>query len=274
MRPVGITFGVIKEINSNLLASENSMDAKTINYPPEMFSKLVEVETSHWWFCARNKVLVWAMQKFVGDCRDFLEVGCGTGFVIEAFSRAFPTLKLSGTEYFSEGLSVARNRVPTAEFRQLDITKMDEIELHGCVGCFDVLEHIADDRAALGGIHQALLPGGYLMLTVPQHPGLWSVVDESAGHVRRYERADLTKKLKDANFEIIFCSSFVSLLSPLMWLNRRAKPKQDLLGELEVPRWLNRILEIIMGFELILLDLGIRFPFGGSLLLVARKKHT
>ena len=250
------------------------MDAKTINYPPEMFSKLVAIESSHWWFCARNKVLIWAMQKFGGSCGDFLEVGCGTGFVLEAFSRAFPRLKLSGAEYFSEGLSAAQSRVPTAQFRKLDITKMDENEQRGCVGCFDVLEHIVDDRAALGGIHQALRSGGYLMLTVPQHPSLWSAVDEYAGHIRRYERKDLTNKLRDANFEIVFCSSFVTLLSPLMWFSRKAKPKQGPLEELAVPRWINRILEIIMGFELILLDLGIRFPFGGSLLVVAQKKCT
>ncbi|MBK9774090.1 MAG: class I SAM-dependent methyltransferase [Candidatus Obscuribacter sp.] len=49
-----------------------------------------------------------------------LEVGCGTGFVIQAIGRSNPHLKLYESELFSEGLHFAKLRSPTVEFMQLD----------------------------------------------------------------------------------------------------------------------------------------------------------
>jgi len=250
------------------------MTKQAIYYPSEVFPGLAAAEATHWWFRARNKILKWAFSKFAGNCRDFLEIGCGTGFVLEGFSHAFPQLRLSGSEYFEEGLSFAKQRVPSADFRQIDATKMDDFELYDCIGAFDVIEHIEEDVVVLQNIHRALRSGGYLMLTVPQHRWLWSIVDEHSHHCRRYTRKDLVEKIRHAHFEPVFVSSFVSLLVPLMWLNRRKtelKADFDLLAEFHIPRWLNASLEWVMGIEFFLMRIGVRFPIGGSLLVVARK---
>ncbi|NBV49811.1 class I SAM-dependent methyltransferase [bacterium] len=250
------------------------MKATEGHYPSDMFPKLAAAESTHWWFRSRNKVIIWAVQNFVKSCRDFLEIGCGTGFVLEGLSREFPSFTLSGSEYFPEGLSFAKKRVPRAQFKQLDATKMEEKEKYDCIGAFDVLEHIDDDRRVLQNIHRALRPGGYLAITVPQHRWLWSVVDEHAQHVRRYEKADLISKLRAAGFGVVFCSSFVSLLVPLMWLSRLTANKKenfDSMSEFQISGWVNKALEQVMNLELGLLKIGIRLPLGGSLLVVAVK---
>lgn len=250
------------------------MPHKTANYPSEVFPKLAAAEANHWWFRSRNKILIWAVQNFVRGCRDYLEIGCGTGFVLEGFSRAFPDFNLSGSEYFLEGLAFAKERIPQADFRQLDAIQMKDHELYDCVGAFDVLEHIDDDRKVIQNIHRALRPGGSFLITVPQHRWLWSVVDEHAQHVRRYEKADLISKLESTGFDVVFRSSFVSLLVPLMWLSRLAANKKenfDPMSEFRISGWLNKALEQLMNLELWLLKIGVRFPVGGSLLVVARK---
>ena len=56
---------------------------------------------------------------------------------------------------------------------RLDLTNMREIadgRFDVLVAC-DVLEHIADERAALGEIRRVLRPGGAAILTVPQQDG-------------------------------------------------------------------------------------------------------
>jgi hypothetical protein len=70
-------------------------------------------------------------------------------------------------------------------------------------------------------------------------------------------------------------TSFVSLLLPLMMLSRRMQRKPtagyDVLAELRVGRITNFLLESLLAIERGLIRLGIRFPAGGSLLVVARR---
>ena len=242
-------------------------------YSPDLFAHLASVEGGHWWFRARNRVLLWVLATKVGHFQNLLEVGCGTGFVLKELRRAYPHAELFGADYFNEGLDFARKRVPTALFRQQDITEMTEAEQFDVIGAFDVIEHIEQDEDVLRNLARALQPGGALLLTVPQHRWLWSTVDEQACHVRRYVRKELLDKVRDVGLQVEYVTSFVSILLPAMWANRlRARSEDfDELSEFRLPVWLNSLLEAAMCLELVLLKSGVRFLAGGSLLVLARK---
>lgn len=64
----------------------------------------------------------------------------------------------------------------------------------------NVLEHIEDDRMALSQCFRILRPGGHLLILVPALQFLYSDMDKSVGHFRRYERADLENKIQTADF--------------------------------------------------------------------------
>lgn len=155
----------------------------------------------------------------------------------------------------------------------MNLLQMEDVEKYDAIGAFDVLEHVEDDKKAFIGLARALKPDGFLVLTVPQHMWLWSGTDQVACHVRRYEAQDLRDKLKSAGFRVIQCISFVSLLLPLMVLIRRASIGRnwDPLAELRVHRFVNLFLATVMKIEKILIRAGIRFPAGGSLLVLAEK---
>ena len=93
--------------------------------------------------------------------------------------------------------------------------------------------------------------------------------------MRRYNRAELVRKVTRSGLTVEYMTSFVSLLVPIMWLSRLRSNNvnYDPMDEFQIPKWLNRLLEMIMAFELGLLKIGIRLPFGGSLLLQARKRN-
>lgn len=150
---------------------------------------------------------------------------------------------------------------------------MAEDSAYDCIGSFDVIEHIDDDELVLYNFHRALRSGGFLLLTVPQHPWLWSSADAYAHHVRRYTRSELRAKVMKAGFRILDCSSFVSLLLPLMVLQRLTSRHEpyDPDDEFKISPFLNQCLYFVMRFEVFLLRLGLRFPVGGSLLLLAQK---
>lgn len=243
-------------------------------FRPEYFEALAKLEAGHFWFRNRNRIILWALRKYFPDLRRYLEIGCGTGFVLSAVGSAYPDAALTGSEVFSAGLPYAAGRVPRAELLQMDARKIPYAEHFDAVGAFDVLEHIGEDEAALRAIHGALRHGGGLVLTVPQHPWLWSRQDELACHERRYTAKELVEKLDRAGFKVRLCTSFVSLLLPLMWMTRRLgtdPAKEDTMSELRIGNTANRLLGSIMSLEFAALRLGVRFPLGGSLLIVAER---
>jgi len=242
-------------------------------FPPKAFDGLAAQEDSNWWFRSRNKIIIWAITKYASNPETFLEIGCGTGFVLQGINKTFPDTALYGDEYFEEGLKHAKIRVPEASFRHLDATKMKDRDCYDAIGAFDVIEHIEDDNTALKNCFQALKKEGHLFLTVPQHMWLWSQVDEDACHVRRYTQLDIICKVEQSGFHVLTSSSFISFLLPLMFLSRKALSKKTSASknEVEISSWLNFLFEAIMKVEIYFIKLGARFPFGGSLILVAKK---
>lgn len=240
------------------------------------FKELAELEAVNFWFRARNKLILWALYKYYPGLSSFLEIGCGTGFVISAISKRFPKVKLSGSEYFEEGLVYARQRLPGAEFTQMDARHIPyELEFEA-IGAFDVLEHIEEDEVVLQQIYNALKSGGFMFITVPQHRWLWSAVDKYACHVRRYDAKELHQKVYRTGFEIIRSTSFVSTLLPAMYLSRllqwnKTDMNMDDVAGLHINPILNKIFEWFISIELALIRVGISLPVGGSRLLVARK---
>jgi len=142
------------------------------------------------------------------------------------------------------------------------------------VGLFDVLEHVVEDQVALENVYRAIKPGGGLLLTVPQHPWLWSAADDYAFHKRRYTRTDLKRKLESAGFSILRITSFMSLLLPLMAsvrLMKRDSSEFNPLRELTIGATQNRCLKAVLFAESLFIRPGLSLPHGGSLMVVASK---
>ena len=66
----------------------------------------------------------------------------------------------------------------------------------------NVLEHLKDDRQVLESIRTALLPGGILILLVPNGPAAFGTLDEALGHYRRYTRPLLKDLLAQTGYEL------------------------------------------------------------------------
>ena len=249
---------------------------ESAGFKASYFEQLASLEAKNFWFCARNRLIIWALKHYYPQCRSFLEIGCGTGFVLSSIADAFANLDIQGSEIFTAGLSFAASRVPTHKLMQMDARHIPFIEEFDCIGAFDVLEHIEEDTQVLEQIHQALNQRGMLFLTVPQHPWLWSPVDDHACHVRRYSAKGLHAKLKGSGFKILRSTSFVTSLLPVMLISRliqtvsfrkAVKPNAGL----DISPRLNFIFEKILDVEIYLIKNKINFPMGGSRFVIAQK---
>lgn len=254
-----------------------ALAATNTGFRSDYFADLADLEAGSFWFRARSALITWAIGTYLPAPRHVLEIGCGTGFVLSGIRSAFPSADLAGSEIFTAGLAFAAARVPSARFYQMDARRIPFREEFDVIGAFDVIEHIAEDEAVLAEVAEALRPGGGVLITVPQHPALWSAQDEHAFHVRRYVAADLRRKVEAAGLEVLRMTSFVSLLLPFMFVSRRRMrarapdPEFDAIDAVRLPRPVNTALEAVMTIERALIRLGVSFPAGGSLLVVARK---
>ena len=243
------------------------------HFPKENFAELYQLEKGHFWFEARNNIIIHFMNKYLTSFKKphILEVGCGTGFVLEGLSKSNPDFQLSGTELYLEGLRFARLRSPHLDFFQADARDLPFKEKYDAICAFDVVEHIEEDRDTLKSMHSSLKSGGYLFLSVPQHMWLWSSEDDAACHKRRYTRAEMTEKLTTAGFKVIKSTSFVFTLLPLMYISRKTKSSETSLNEFNISKLTNNFLRFMMKIDEALIYSGISLPVGGSLFCVAQK---
>jgi SAM-dependent methyltransferase len=239
------------------------------------FGPLAALEAGHFWFRGRNAIITWALGKYGARVSSFMEVGCGTGFVLQSISRGFPMIRLVGSDIYPEGIAFAAKRIVGGHFMQMDARQIPFISEFDAVGAFDVIEHIDEDGLVLQQIYRALKPGGLLLLTVPQHRWLWSTVDEHACHVRRYTMRELHDKIAQVGFTIVRSTSFVTSLLPFMLISRLSRRGNsesfDPYAEFRINPILNRIFEWFLLLELWFIRMGISFSVGGSRLIVAAK---
>jgi glycosyltransferase involved in cell wall biosynthesis len=118
--------------------------------------------------------------------------------------------------------------------------------------CSDVLERLEADEQVLRSFHEALLPGGHCIVTVPAGAWLYSVTDREMGRLRRYSQAELREKMAAAGFEIVSTRSVGRLWALAWWFcgrvlrRRRLGPRPRLWADrlLPVTRWLDYCLPV------------------------------
>lgn len=137
-----------------------------------------------------------------------LDIGCGSGLITKVLAEA--SAQVVAVEVSEEAVDVSRHTLGEASnvlLKVVDVFQSREA-IDVWRGSFDlvvlseVLEHIQDDEGALDTVRQLLGERGWLLVTVPGDPKLWNTEDEQAGHVRRYTREELRRKLTKQGFEI------------------------------------------------------------------------
>jgi SAM-dependent methyltransferase len=246
-----------------------------VGFEQSSFDHLPELEEGSFWFRARNALIIWAVRAYFPHARSLLEVGCGSGYVLSGMHAGFPELRLAGSELSTRGLEIARRRLPNAELMQMDARRIPFDSEFDLVGAFDVIEHVDEDVLVLRQMAQAAKPGGGILVTVPQHPRLWSPADEFSHHCRRYLRNELASKLASAGIDVLRMTSFVSLLLPAIAASRaleRRRSRFDPTAEFRTSGRVGAALGMVMAVERMLIQAGISFSAGGSLLAVGRRE--
>jgi SAM-dependent methyltransferase len=159
-----------------------------------------------------------------------LEIGSGAGSLLADLHKAGFTCEAVETSEEARALSaklladlskiVVHPELPKGEDGKFDL-----------LFSFEVLEHIADDAAALRDWMRLLRPGGRVLLSVPAHAKKWTATDIWAGHVRRYDRADFVRLAESAGIRVERCDNYgfplANIIEPInAWAHRRELAKR------------------------------------------------
>lgn len=180
-----------------------------------IFDRMAELDQTHWWYVARRQILSDLVGRVVKPPKGarILEVGCGTG---HNFAMLGGFGHVDGLEVDAPARAIAAQRLGRA-VGDAPLPELGGVpdEHYHLIALLDVLEHIAEDRAALASIKAKLAPGGKILLTVPANQWMWSAHDKVHHHFRRYNRATLAKVAREAGLKLDFVSHFNTILFPL-----------------------------------------------------------
>jgi SAM-dependent methyltransferase len=240
-----------------------------------LYPRMAEVEDAHWWFAARRAICDHLLERLaLPPDAAILEPGCGTG-------GNFPMLARRGRVFAMDaddsalGFAASRNLAELAHGTLPENVPFDGRRFDLAI-MTDVLEHLDDPLGSLRALHARLKPGGWLLLTVPALPWLWSEHDLTHHHRRRYRAEELRATVAGAGFEVTYLSHYNFILLPAIACARLwGKLRRGATGahgghDLAMPPLpLNRLLLRLFASEHLVIG-RLRVPIGVSLIALAR----
>ncbi len=241
----------------------------------EEYANMDQMEQGHWYYAGKRELVRgWLRRVGPPQAQDLLlDCGAGTGRFAKEMETDCRVMVLDDHE---ESLRLLRTR-----FRPEQILSLagDQVPLPAAsldyVTALDVLEHTPDDRAVVAGFQRLLKPGGVALVTVPASMALWSDWDEALHHYRRYSRPQLRALFPAEQWEVLHVNYTNVLVYPAVWAVRKwrrifpaAAGQVRSEDQQPAPRvnGLLRWLFVRPAFW------RVPFPFGVSLLLVARRR--
>lgn len=251
-------------------------------YSAEYYDRLRAIEGTHWWVLGMDDIMLGLLSRQLNGRRvgRALDLGCGSGTGLSWLQAHLSPEFTVGVDVSLHGLQhsggrgaalvcASAGRIPVAG-NSLDL-----------VLCNDVLQHLADDRAALEEIYRVLAPGGLVYLRtncrflMPLQPGC----------LRLYTRRRLRGVLAAVGFEPLTVSranalgSVISVARLYLPARGASVPHHNEGGGLRIappdaaaPGRVEKLMRGTLRTEARLMGNSDRLiPFGHSLVALARK---
>jgi len=148
-----------------------------------------------------------SMLKDRPDIKTFLDIGCGAGEL--ACTLVEKGMKGTAVDFSKDAIKIANSMRDNRGIKKSDL-----------VSCFEVLEHIENDKKFLKEL--ANYSNKYILISVPAKQKLYDSSDESVGHFRRYEKPDLLKKIADANLDVVKFVNYGYPFTDIVRIGRKA----------------------------------------------------
>ncbi|HYD07360.1 MAG TPA: class I SAM-dependent methyltransferase [Reyranella sp.] len=231
------------------------------------YERMHAVEDRMWWYRGLRALVVQELARARGGDGPVLDAGCGTGGML---ARLGPGAY--GVEYDPAAAELAARK----SGRPVACGSVNEMPVGtGMLAAYvslDVLCHGGVDPArAAKEAHRCLRPGAIALFNLPAYGWLLSAHDRRVHNVRRFTRGQARALLAGCGFTVSKATYWNTLLFPLMLLHRLTERNDAQSDVRDFPRWLDSLFSGALAIERAVIAAGVALPFGGSLLIVARR---
>jgi SAM-dependent methyltransferase len=156
--------------------------------------------------------------------RNILEVGAGTGRIARLLLQdgvEFDRYVINEpSDYFFGQLQSCINKTAKVDLAQGETGDLVRLGPFDSIFSVHVLEHVENDRQFLADCYNMLAPGGRLITLVPALQFLYSDLDRSIGHYRRYDKKMVRRLVEGTGFRIrrLYYTNFVAVFASLIFL--------------------------------------------------------
>jgi len=245
---------------------------------PAEFANIARAEQDFWWYRGMRRILFKLLDPVVAERRigRVLEAGCGTGHFAQVLKQryGFPVYAIDlGWEGLRHGKVLGVERLA-----QTDISALPFPDgAFDMAVSLDVIVHFprGEEDRPMRELARVVAPGGILAIRVSALDVLRSRHSEFAHERQRFTRSRLVALAERHGLEVLRCTYANSLLAPVAFAKFRViEPllrSKAQSGVRMVSPWLDRLLFLPLKWESRWIGAGRDFPWGQSLILVARK---
>jgi SAM-dependent methyltransferase len=236
------------------------------------YVKMDAVEERMFFYRALHERLRLCLDRFAPPDAAVLDAGCGTGGFLNHLQRRRPLLRLAGVDVSPIACELARRKTGL-QIEQASVEELPfEDERFEAIVSSDVLCVLDEAEPALHELERCLRRGGILVLSLPAYEWLRSYHDEAVGTKHRFRRGQLIEMLERAGLGAVFATYWNTLLFPLALARRKLVPPRTRESDVELQHPLvEATFRGLLALEAIPIRLGIRLPFGLSVLVAARR---
>jgi SAM-dependent methyltransferase len=230
-------------------------NSNTVNISYNCQNELISIEKN---LLNYNLHITHKISKYLKPKTKILDFGAGIGTLAKLFNSKFNIDCLEIDE--SNRKKILKNK----SYAKLS----DTHEKYDVVYSSNVLEHIEDDLFIIKKIRGRLTSKGLMILYLPAHSFLYSLMDLSLGHFRRYDKKRLVSNLQDQKFKIIevhYCDALGFFAALIM---KYQKVGRSMLANNKMMSFYDKFITPV---SIILDKLFFKHFFGKNIFVVAQK---
>lgn len=242
------------------------------------YTNMYCLEDTYWYYRALHQLLEHYIDAFsdqLGHPMNSFDAGCGTGKLLTILEKYGKT---KGIDFSEKAIEYCKMRgLENVETHDL-YTYDNYSTLHDLITCIGVLYCFTPEQEEkiLLDFYNALKPGGLFIFDSPAFNCLMRGHDIVVGGKRRHRRNEILPVLERLGFEVILESYRLSFLFVPVWIKKyveRIQKNADTTSDLkQLPFIVNWSLIQMHRLENWFIKKGVRFPFGTSLFIIAKKK--
>ena len=243
---------------------------------PAEYGLMAAAEERMWWYRALHGHLArWSGVALAGSALRILDAGCGTGGVLKRLAAvAIRPIDAYGLDFDPQACQFTADKTTASVVRgSINCLPYADARFDLIISADVLSNRWVEEAEALSEFRRCLARDGRLILNLPAYDWMMGEHDRHVYNARRYTRGRIAERLAAAGMTPTRSTYWNTIPFPLMALHRKVLSRRQDASDVQLfPAPVEAAFNAAMGLEALWLRAGLSLPFGGSVLVEAKRK--